>query len=125
MPPQLSPQQLKDIAQASRGRRGCEACTSLICPGWESLPAGFDERSLRLLGTLRDGPDEPGWNEYHPHGTRTDSPQAPVAPGYHPYNRCDVHACVGCQRAFLRYTEFGGYYVDHRIRELNPDLIVG
>jgi hypothetical protein len=24
----------------------------------------------------------------------------------------------------LRYTEFGGYYVDHRVRALNGDLVV-
>jgi hypothetical protein len=24
----------------------------------------------------------------------------------------------------LRYTEFGGYYVDHRVRVLNADLVV-
>jgi hypothetical protein len=24
----------------------------------------------------------------------------------------------------LRYTEFGGYYVDHRVRALNADLVV-
>lgn len=29
-----------------------------------------------------------------------------------------------CERPFLRYTEYGGYYVDERIREVNPELIV-
>jgi hypothetical protein len=24
----------------------------------------------------------------------------------------------------MRYTEFGGYYVDHRVRELRADLVV-
>jgi hypothetical protein len=35
-----------------------------------------------------------------------------------------VWQCVQCGRAFLRYTEFGGYYVEERIRELRAQLIV-
>jgi hypothetical protein len=31
---------------------------------------------------------------------------------------------VACGRAFLRYTEYGGYYVEPRIRALDPALIV-
>ena len=31
--------------------------------------------------------------------------------------------CVTCPRLFLRYTEYGGYYEDARIRELNAGLV--
>lgn len=120
----LSPAELRRIAEAARGRR-CAACAELACPGWESLPAGYDGRQLRLLGTLRPGEDEPTWAEHHPAGTRIDSPAAPIAPAFHPYNRSDVVACGGCGRAFLRYTEAGGYFSDVRLRELDAALVVG
>lgn len=76
------------------------------------------------MATLRD-PDvyEPTFEEHHPSGTRYDDPNAPVALQHFPYNRCDVFACQRCAQQVLRYTEFGGYYVDHRARRLNPDLI--
>ena len=130
MTPLISPQDLKTLAEAARGHPGCPACAALHSPGWESLPAGFDERGLRPLGTLRpppvdaDAADEPTWQEHHPQGTRTDSPLAPIAPAFHPYNRSDVHACVTCGKPFLRYTEAGGYYVDPRVRELDADRLV-
>lgn len=120
----LTATELHQIAAGARGRR-CEACAALVCPGWESLPAGFDGRQLRVLGTLRPGEDEPTWEEHHPQGTRTDSPTAPIAPAFHPYNRSDAVACGHCGRAFLRYTEAGGYFSDVRVRELDPALIVG
>jgi hypothetical protein len=68
---------------------------------------------------------EPTFEEFHPEGTRYESPLAPIAPAFFPYNRCDVFSCNRCQRVLLRYTEFGGYYVDHRVRALNADLVVG
>ena len=49
---------------------------------------------------------------------------APVAPAFFPYNRCDVWHCSRCDRHLLRYTEFGGYNVDPRVRELDPGKIV-
>jgi hypothetical protein len=120
----LTAADLRRIASAAEGRR-CEACEVLVCPGWESLPAGFDGRQLHLLATLRPGDDEPTWAEHHPLGTRTDSPAAPIAPAFHPYNRSDVVACAGCGRAFLRYTEAGGYFSDVRLRDLDPALVAG
>ena len=72
------------------------------------------------IGTLGDPlVDEPSFEERHPDGTRYDSPEAPVALRFFPYNRCDLWHCNRCKHHFLRYTEFGGYYVDHRVRELN------
>ena len=121
---------LQALAAAGRGLEGCERCAELKCPGWESLPGGFDDRGLRVVGTLRAPPadpdhaEEPTWAEHHPQGTRTDSPRAPIALGYHPYNRSDLCACVGCGRLFLRYTETGGYYSDVRVREMDVDLLM-
>jgi hypothetical protein len=67
---------------------------------------------------------EPTFEEQHPNGTRYDSANAPVALKFFPYNRCDVFSCSRCERFLLRYTEFGGYYVDHRVRALNAELVV-
>jgi hypothetical protein len=97
--------------------QACE-CTVGLCASWESVP---EERwpvtKMQKLGTLRD-PElyEPTFEEFHPDGTHYDSPEAPIAIGYFPYNRCDVFKCTPCGRVLLRYTEFGGYYIDHRVR---------
>jgi len=124
MPPHLSTAQLHALAQAAPGPSDCAACGTLNCPGWEALPGWFDDSALLTLGTLRDGSDEPTWEEHHPQGTRTDSPTAPIAPAYHPYNRSDVMACRACGRLFLHYTEAGGYYVERRVRAVDAALVV-
>jgi hypothetical protein len=76
------------------------------------------------VATLRH-PDvyEPTFEEHHPDGTRYPDAQAPIAVGHFPYNRSQVWACTRCQRCLLRYTEYGGYYVDHRVRAIDPRLI--
>lgn len=87
---------------------------------------------MTAVGSLRAAQDdagtalgsEPTFEEFRPQGTRYDSPLAPFAPQFFPYNRCDAFSCNRCQRVLLRYTEFGGYYVDHRVRALNADLVV-
>jgi hypothetical protein len=101
-------------------------CGLVSYTGWASLteerwPAAL----MTQLATLRD-PEvyEPTFEEYHPAGTRYDDPAAPVALAWFPYNRCDVWRCQACERLVLRYTEFGGYYVDHRVRVLDTALIV-
>ena len=77
------------------------------------------------IGSLRDmALDEPSFEEQHLHCTRYDSPDAPIALAFFPYNRCDVWHCSRCDRHLLRYTEFGGYNVDHRVRTLDPANIV-
>ena len=124
---------LRRIAVESREARAavggdCE-CAALHCAGWESLPAAFDTRRLARLGRVASVIDddpyaEPTLEEYHPAGTRYDSPDAPIATGHFPANRSEVWACVDCGRAFLRYTEYGGYYVDPRIRDLDESLVV-
>ena len=102
------------------------ACSLGACKSWESFtedrwPTGL----LQRIGTLRDPAiDEPTLDECHPRGTRYGSADAPVAVAFFPYNRCDAYACGRCRRTLLRYTEYGGYYVDHRVREVTPELIL-
>jgi hypothetical protein len=89
------------------------------------MPGGVDRATLERVGTLRDPAiEEPTVAEYHPDGTNAWSPDAPIAPAWFPYNRCDVWRCAACARAFLRYTEYGGYYAEERVRELDARLIV-
>jgi hypothetical protein len=115
---------LMDLAKANGAHGGCPKCSALACVGWESIPGGFDRSSLRCVGSLREsGDEEPTLAEYHPAGTHSWSADAPIALGWFPYNRCDVWQCVGCDRPFLRYTEFGGYYNDERIREVRANLL--
>ena len=100
-------------------------CNLERCSGWESVnDAQWPTKQLQLIGTLRD-PDvyEPGFEEYHPEGTRYESVDAPVSVKHFPYNRSDVFSCNQCAQHVLRYTEFGGYYVDPRGRRINADLI--
>lgn len=104
-----------------------QACTCAVgpCLAWESLAEDrWPTAQMTKLGTLRD-PElyEPTFEEFHPQGTRYDSVDAPVAAKYFPYNRCDVFSCRQCSRSLMRYTEFGGYYVDHRVRELRMALL--
>jgi hypothetical protein len=112
------------FARKDRPSATCSRCQALVCKGWESPPGGFDLSSLKQVGTLRDPDDsDPTLEEYHPAGTSGWSVDAPIAMGWFPYNRCDVWQCIGCARPFLRYTEYGGYYTDERIRELQAHLI--
>ena len=104
------------------------ACATQVCPGWESVSQPLAPPLVRRVGTLRAaGDEEPGFEEWTAaDGARVTywSPQAPIAPGFFPYNRCDVWACATCGRGFLQYTEFGGYYVDHRLRQIDPARVV-
>ena len=103
---------------------GC-TCAPLQVPSWESITDERWPESVRLAGTLRDEEEyEPTFEEFHPKGTRYASPEAPIALGWFPFNRSDVHACSRCHSVFLRYTEYGGYYMDHRVRMVDPKLIV-
>jgi len=109
-------------------QRQALACTCSIgeCAGWESFTEDrWPSLQMQAVGTLR-GPDghEPSVEEHHPEGTRYASPAAPIAVRFFPYNLCDVYACSQCDKLLLRYTEFGGYYVDHRVRMLDAALVV-
>ncbi len=120
----LSRDQLIEIAQSPKIVESCPECVTLSCPGWVSVPGYFDLAKLKLVGTLRREGSEECWDEYHPHGTNLWSEDAPIALQHHPYNRADVRECVCCKRTFLHYTEYGGYYLDERIRELDAILII-
>lgn len=120
----LKPSQLLTLAQTVKTNEGCASCAPLSCPGWESLPSVFNPASLELVGTLRQDDSEESWDEFHPKGTQIWSSDAPIAVKFHPYNKCNIYQCKHCTRLFLRYTEYGGYYVDERIRELRANLIV-
>ena len=120
----LSAESLKATVEGS----AAQACSCALgaCPGWESFTEErWPKDLMQPLGTLRDAAVyEPTTDEHHPDGTRYESPTAPIAVNYFPYNRCDAYGCRQCQRVLLRYTEFGGYYVDHRVREVHPALVV-
>ena len=117
-----SAQALKALAVQKHSN--CQ-CVLQRCAGWESVnDTEWPAKHMQQVATLRD-PDvyEPTFEEHHPNGTRYDSADAPVALTFFPYNRCDVFACSQCLQHVLRYTEFGGYYVDHRARRLNADTV--
>jgi len=121
--PRLTTADLRRLPAPSATPADCP-CARLACPGWESIPAAVGEPLLQRLGTLRDADvAEPSFEERHENGSRYDSAHAPIVPGFFPYNRCEVWACRACGRGFLQYTEFGGYYVDHRLRQLEPALV--
>jgi hypothetical protein len=86
----------------------------------ERLP----KEHLTCIGTLRD-PDiyEPTFEQHHPDGTNYDSPNAPISVKHFPYNRCEAHTCKTCERVLLKYTEYGGYYVDQRVRWARLELM--
>ena len=95
------------------------------CPGWTSLTEErWPAAQMQAVATLRD-PElhEPTFEERHPerHALRLRR-QRRWRSRFFPYNRCELWRCGQCHRQLLRYTEFGGYYVDHRVRELAPNL---
>lgn len=101
------------------------SCSTVRCPGWDSFSAALAEPGFVCIGSLRvPGDEEPTLTEWHPQGSSYWSPEAPLAVAWFPYNRCSVWQCRACGRGFVQYTEFGGYYVDHRVREINPALVV-
>ena len=103
---------------------GCDQCEALRCDSWESVSAPLGPPLLLQVGTLRDPAiDEPRYDELLPTGMDTWHPRAPVAVLYAPYNRSTGWCCPQCRRGFLQYTEHGGYYVDHRLRVIDPALI--
>ncbi|SFQ41176.1 hypothetical protein SAMN05216567_115134 [Variovorax sp. OK605] len=116
---------LRQLAQASAPSASPCPCRLQGATAWESIteerwPAAL----MQQVGTLRD-PElyEPTFEESHPKGTRYDSPEAPLSVLHFPFNRCDVYRCTSCTRLVLRYTEFGGYYIDHRVRVVDAALV--
>jgi hypothetical protein len=124
-PPLLTAPELRTLANRPDPPSACSRCAALVCPGWEALSATFERKHLGRIGTLRDPHiEEPTLLEHHPEGTNGWSVQAPIAPAFFPYNRCEVWACIGCDRPFLRYTEYGGYYEEERIRAIDSARVV-
>lgn len=119
---------LQSLAQQGSPRTGAPAhcsCRLGLFAGWGSITEErWPAARMAQVATLRT-PDvqEPTFAEYHPHGTRYDSPNAPIALAYFPTNRADVWRCHDCGLQVLRYTEFGGYYIDHRVRVLDALLV--
>ncbi|WP_211462767.1 hypothetical protein [Collimonas silvisoli] len=102
----------------------CTCCTVSL-ESWNSVPLSLIEGNLQEIGTLLEDPFiDPTFAEFHSSGTRYDSPDAPIAPRYYPYNRCNIAKCQVCSRYFLRYTEAGGYFVDRRIRLLISERLI-
>ena len=124
MTKELNRDELLDIAKSVKADKSCPVCSSLSCTGWMSKPGYFALDQLTVIGTLRVEGAEESWDEYHPHGTNLWSEDAPISIPHHPYNRSDVRECIACKRKFLHYTEYGGYYLDERIRALDARLIV-
>jgi hypothetical protein len=121
----ISHEKLLELARHSAAvTRQCK-CGLASCVGWEKIEISFPEEQMRVLGTLLIDPfAELTYAEYHPAGTNYWSADAPVAIQHFPYNRCSIWQCMACKRCCLMYTEAGGYYVERRIRLLNPETIV-
>jgi hypothetical protein len=120
----LSPDDVERLARMQP--QPCEACAPLAFRGWESFPGDKSDAVLEKVGALwlAGEEDEPTLAEHHPAGTSYWSPEAPIALGYFPANRSEVWRCRHCGHGFLRYTEYGGYYEDKRIRSLQQELVV-
>jgi len=107
------------------GVKGCK-CSLQRCEGWDSMSDSmWPKEKLIALATLRDSAvDEPSFEEYQPNGVRPDDPNALISVEHFPYNRCDVFACTQCNQGVMRYTEYGGYYIDHRARRVRADQVI-
>lgn len=129
MPPDIhwTAETLRSLA-AQADATPCTSCATLRSDGWESVPVSLDRALLEPLGTLYDpaagNPLESTLEEHHPQRTRYWSTDAPIAPGWFPYNRCSVWRCRACASALLRYTEHGGYFEEERIRRVRAALVV-
>jgi hypothetical protein len=116
---------LAQLAQASAGASASCHCNQVSLAAWHALPMSLQADRLEEVGFLFDDPyDEPTFAEFHPAGTHYDSPLAPIAPRFYPYNRCALARCLDCGRHYLRYNEAGGYFTELRIRALQPGLVV-
>lgn len=121
----LDLENLMTLAQASAAvTRDC-ACRIGSYREWTRTPVSFPQEQMRDVGTLAGDPyDEPTYAEYHPLGTNYWSADAPIAIRHFPYNRCAVQQCSVCGRCCLSYVEAGGYYVEPRVRALDPRYVV-
>ncbi len=123
MPTPLTETELRAHAAQAAQQQRCADCAALQKPGWESISGAMNTSRLACVGPLGA---EDGWDrldEYHPQGSSLWSPDAPIALGWHPYTRSTLWRCSRCTGVFLRYTEYGGYYEDERIRPLRAELL--
>lgn len=121
----MQPDELMALALASASVTQECACGIDAYREWSRVPVSFPETQMRQVGSLLDDPyAEPTFAEFHPAGTHYWSADAPIALRHYPANRCTVWQCSVCKRCCLRYVEAGGYYVEARIRALDPQLIV-
>ncbi|MFT3720278.1 hypothetical protein [Pseudorhodoferax sp.] len=126
-----APEAAADALRQLAGQAGtpCDSCATLDGSGWQAVPAGLDRARLQALGRLPapDSADGTGQDatldEWHPQRTRYWSPEAPVALGWFPCNRAGVWRCTRCAAVLLRYTEYGGYYEEERVRRVRADLV--
>ncbi len=117
--------ELMVLATASAAVTRACSCAIESYREWTRIPASFPAEQMRAVGTLVDDPYvEATYTEYHPAGTRYWSADAPIAWRHYPFNRCSVLECTVCGRCCLTYVEAGGYYVEPRIRALDPQLLV-
>jgi hypothetical protein len=118
-------ERLMELASESAAvSRRC-ACAIDSYREWSGIPVSFPAEKMRVVGTLAGDPyEDPTFAEFHPAGTHYWSADAPIAMRHFPYNRCTVLQCSECGRCCLKYVEAGGYYVEPRIRALDPELIV-
>lgn len=121
-PALLSATQLRALPSPGATPADC-GCVHLRCAGWESIAQPLAAPHFRRLGTLRaSGDEEPGLDELP--GSRLWASETPISVQHHPCNRSEVWACAACGVGFLQYTEFGGYYVDHRVRQIDPERVI-
>lgn len=112
------------LAHARGAQAHCAQCASVQAPGWVTWPAGVPESVVAPVGALwLADDDEPTYDELRPLDMDPWLPEVPISLPHYPANRCTVWACTACQKPFLRYTEYGGYYVDARVRELDPQRL--
>lgn len=123
MPKPLTETELRAHAAQAALHQRCADCTALQKPGWESISGAMNISHLEYVGPLGAEDDWDRLDEYHPQGTGLWSPDAPIALGWHPYNRGALWRCPRCAGAYLRYTEHGGYYEEERIRPLRAELL--
>lgn len=123
MPTPLTETELRAHAAQAAQQPRCADCAALEKPGWESISGAMNTSHLMSVGPLGNEDEWDRLDEYHPQGTGLWSPDAPIALGWHPYTRSALWRCARCAGVFLRYTEYGGYYEEERIRPLRAELL--
>ena len=94
---------LKRLAEQSAAVAVPCSCHDAALLAWRAVPVTLELDQFEEVATLVDDPfDEPTFAEYHPHGTRYDSDDAPIAPRYFPCNRFAVASAPRITRKICR-----------------------